>query len=162
MMSSNVLLFPGRAFDITKFHGHWSSNKEITQGGGGGRNPPAVLDFKKPGLFRVKVLSVDSDEHSSIADHLVNTGHNMKWYHFEIPAGGKTSKHCLIKREPTDRGRTLAYVIGQNYGRKQETQLEFILFRQFSLPLTLCRPPPPPISMLKSWHIHIQTLQEKY
>ena len=68
-----------------------------------GRNPPAVLDSKKPCLFRVKVLSVDSDEHSSIADHLVNTGHNMKWYHFEIPAGGKTSKHCLIKREPTDR-----------------------------------------------------------
>ena len=45
--------------------------------GGGGENPPAVLDSKKPGLFRVKVPSVDS-EHSSIADHLVNTGHNMK------------------------------------------------------------------------------------
>ena len=49
-----------------------------------------------------KVLSVDS-EHSSTADHLVNTGHNMKWYHFEILAGGKTSKQCLIKREPTDK-----------------------------------------------------------
>ena len=61
-----------------------------------------------------KVLSVDS-EHSSIADHLVNTRHNMKWYHFEILAnnmkwyhfeilaGGKTSKQCLIKGEPTNK-----------------------------------------------------------
>ena len=79
-------------------------------------DPPTVLDSKKPGLFRVKVLSVDS-EHISIADHLVNTGHNMKWYHFEIPAGGKTSKHCLIKREPTDKEhwRTLSY---KNYGKE--------------------------------------------
>ena len=63
-----------------------------------------------------KVLSVDS-EHSSIADHLVNTGHNMKWYHFEILAGGKTSKHCLIKREPTDKEHwpTLSH---KNYGKK--------------------------------------------
>ena len=40
-------------YDVTKFHGHWSSNKEITQGG---RIPPspAVLDSKKPGWFRVK------------------------------------------------------------------------------------------------------------
>ena len=87
-------------YDITKFDGHWSSNKEITQGGGR-RNPPAVLDSKKPGLFRVKVLSVDSREHSSIADHLVNTGHNMKWYHFEILREGKqvntvSSKESLL------------------------------------------------------------------
>ena len=63
-----------------------------------------------------KVLSVDS-ENSFIADHLVNTGHNMKWYHFEILAGGKTSKHCLIKREPTDKEHwpTLS---DKNYGKK--------------------------------------------
>ena len=49
-----------------------------------------------------KVLSVDS-EHNSIADHLVNTGRSIKWYHSEILTGRKTSKHCLIKREPTDK-----------------------------------------------------------
>ena len=39
-------------YDITKFHGHWSSNREVTQGA---ESPPlAVLDSKKPGLFRVK------------------------------------------------------------------------------------------------------------
>ena len=41
-------------YDITKFHGHWFSNKEITRGGGAeSAPPPAVLDSKKPGLFRV-------------------------------------------------------------------------------------------------------------
>ena len=59
MTSSNVLLFPGRTFDIvgtTKFYGHWPSYREVTRGGGGGeRNPPPALpDSEKSGLFRVK------------------------------------------------------------------------------------------------------------
>ena len=36
-MLSNVLYFPGRAVDIVShhhIHGHWSSNGEVTQGGG--------------------------------------------------------------------------------------------------------------------------------
>ena len=43
-----------KLYDITKFDGHWSSNKEIIQGGGGGRNlpPPSCTSSKKPGLFR--------------------------------------------------------------------------------------------------------------
>ena len=42
-----------KLYDITKFDGHWSSNKEITQGGGiCPPPPPAVPDSKKPGLFR--------------------------------------------------------------------------------------------------------------
>ena len=60
MMSSNVLYFPGRAVDIVShhhIHGHWSSNGEVTQGG---RIPPpplpAILDSKKRGLLRVKVM----------------------------------------------------------------------------------------------------------
>ena len=40
-MSSNVLLFPGRVFDVVWHHQiSWSSNKEITQGG---RIPPPRL-----------------------------------------------------------------------------------------------------------------------
>ena len=63
-----------------------------------------------------KVVSVDS-EHGSIADHLVNTGHSMKWYNFEILTGGKTSKHCLIKREPTDKEHW-STLSDKNYGKK--------------------------------------------
>ena len=40
-----------KLYDITKFDGHWSSNKEITRG----ESPPAVLDSKMPGLFRVNI-----------------------------------------------------------------------------------------------------------
>ena len=40
-------------YDITKFHGHWSSNREVTQGGGAESAALGVLDSKKPGLFRV-------------------------------------------------------------------------------------------------------------
>ena len=43
-----------KLYDITKVDGHWSSNKEITQGGSP-RLPQAVLDSKKPGLFRVNI-----------------------------------------------------------------------------------------------------------
>ena len=28
---------------------------------------------------------------------MVDTGHNIKWDHFEILERGKTNKHCLIK-----------------------------------------------------------------
>ena len=63
-----------------------------------------------------KVLSVNY-EHSSTADHLINTGHNMKWYHFKILAGGKTSKHCLIKRELTDKEHCPTSS-DKNYGKK--------------------------------------------
>ena len=109
-----------------------------------------------------KVLSVDS-EHSSIADHLVNTGHNMKWYYFEILAGGKTSKHCLIKREPTDKEHwpTLSTKIMAK--SKKPSWSLYYSDNSPSLSLYAPLPPPPtPISMLKSWHVHIQTLQEKY
>ena len=58
MMSSNILLFPGRVltwYDATKFQGHWRSSGEVTQGGGGGiRLPPVLPDSERPGLFRVK------------------------------------------------------------------------------------------------------------
>lgn len=37
-------------------------------------------------------------EHTSaIANHVMTTGHNMKWDHFEILASGKTDYHCKIK-----------------------------------------------------------------
>ena len=28
---------------------------------------------------------------------MVDTGHNIKWDHFEIPEKGKTNKHCHIR-----------------------------------------------------------------
>ena len=60
-MSSNVLLFPGRACDIVrhhKFHGHWPSNREVTWGGGQNLPPLALPDSEKPGLFRVKIYQI--------------------------------------------------------------------------------------------------------
>jgi len=34
---------------------------------------------------------------SAIADHVKNTGHNIKWDHFDILASGKIDFHCQIK-----------------------------------------------------------------
>ena len=60
MTSSNVLLFPGGSFDIVyetmKFHGHWSSNREVTRGRG--IRLPVLPDSERPGLFRVKFSSL--------------------------------------------------------------------------------------------------------
>ena len=41
-------------YHTTKFHGHWPSDGELTQGGGEIRQPPALPDSEKPGLFRIK------------------------------------------------------------------------------------------------------------
>ena len=38
-----------------------------------------------------------SDHLSAIADHIITTGHNIKWDHFDILASGKTGLHCKIK-----------------------------------------------------------------
>ena len=38
-----------------------------------------------------------SDHLSAIADHIITTGHNIKWDHFDILASGKTDLHCKIK-----------------------------------------------------------------
>ena len=34
---------------------------------------------------------------SAIADHIISTGHNIKWDHFEILASGRSHVHCKIK-----------------------------------------------------------------
>ena len=34
---------------------------------------------------------------SAVADHTISTGHNIKWYHFEILATGKSDLQCKIK-----------------------------------------------------------------
>jgi len=34
---------------------------------------------------------------SAIADHVKNTGHNIKWDHFDISASGKTDYHRKVK-----------------------------------------------------------------
>ena len=39
--------------------------------------------------------ALSKHEHTSdIADHIMTTGHNIKWDHFEILASGKTDYHC--------------------------------------------------------------------
>ena len=34
---------------------------------------------------------------SALADHVISTGHNIKWDHFEIIATGKSDLQCKIK-----------------------------------------------------------------
>ena len=39
---------------VNKFHGHWPSNREVTQGGGGGgRNPKALPVSESPAYKRL-------------------------------------------------------------------------------------------------------------
>jgi len=38
-----------------------------------------------------------NDHSSAIADHVKNTGHNIKWGRFDILASGKTDYYCKIK-----------------------------------------------------------------
>ena len=38
-----------------------------------------------------------SSEVIAIADHVMSTGHNLKWDHFEILAKGRSDTHCKIK-----------------------------------------------------------------
>ena len=37
-----------------------------------------------------------NDPSSAIADHVKNTGHNIKWDNFDILASGKTDYHCKV------------------------------------------------------------------
>ena len=34
---------------------------------------------------------------STVADHAISTGHNIKWDHFEVLASGRCGLHCKIK-----------------------------------------------------------------
>ena len=43
--------------------------------------------------------ALTSNSHSSaIADHMTQTGHNIKWDHFDILATGQSDLHCKIKK----------------------------------------------------------------
>ena len=47
-------------YDTTIFHGHWPSNREVTQGE---QNPlplPALPDSEKPGLFMGLITAVET------------------------------------------------------------------------------------------------------
>ena len=63
MTSSNILLFPGRAFRHSMTPANFMviglQIGKLHSGGGGGRNPSlaALPDSEKPDLFRVKILS---------------------------------------------------------------------------------------------------------
>ena len=49
---------------------------------------------RKTGHFK----ALTSNSHSSaIADHMTQTGHRIKWDHFDILAAGQSDIHCKIK-----------------------------------------------------------------
>ena len=52
------------------------------------------LHDRKTGHFKALTKSSRS---SAIADHIISTGHNIKWDHFEILATGRSDLHCKIK-----------------------------------------------------------------
>ena len=43
------------------------------------------------------VYTVENDHVSAVADHVISTGHNIKWDHLEILASGKSDLQCRIK-----------------------------------------------------------------
>ena len=52
----------------------------------------------KNGDHRARFKALTKSSHSSaIADHVILTGHNIKWDHFEILATGRSDVHCRIK-----------------------------------------------------------------
>ena len=52
------------------------------------------LHDRKTEHFRALTKSCQS---SAIADHIISTGHNIKWDHFEILATGRSDVHRKIK-----------------------------------------------------------------
>ena len=66
--------------------------------------------------FRNKALT--SNSHSSaIADHMTQTGHRIKWDHFDILATGQSDIHCKIKE--TWLIRDLKSALNENAGSEQ-------------------------------------------
>ena len=56
----------------------------------------ACNSHNKPVQEHFKALT--SNSHSSaIAGHMTQTGHRIKWDHFDIFATGQTDTHCKIK-----------------------------------------------------------------
>ena len=59
-------------------------------------SPPNGKNSKESPALSKKWMS-----HSSatlvIAEHVISTGHNLKWEHFDILARGKSDTHCQIK-----------------------------------------------------------------
>ena len=51
------------------------------------------LHDRKTENFRALTKNCHS---SAIADHIISTGHNIKWDHFEILATGHSDVHCKI------------------------------------------------------------------
>ena len=40
---------------------------------------------------------INGNHTSALADHVISTGHSLKWDHFEILAIGRSDTHCKIK-----------------------------------------------------------------
>ena len=59
-----------------------------------------------------------SDSHlSAIADHMTQTGHRIKWDHFDILATGEPHIHCKIKETLLIRG--LKPAVNENVGSEK-------------------------------------------
>ena len=60
-------------YNCAKFQNHRAFRKRFTEGGGGIRPPPpAVLGFKKPGLFRVKRVLLLKNVYIWVESNLVS------------------------------------------------------------------------------------------
>ena len=57
------------------------------------------LRDRKTEHFKALMKSCQS---SAIADHIISTGHNIKWDHFEILVTGRSDVHCKIKETSVD------------------------------------------------------------
>ena len=66
--------------------------------------------------FKNKALTRNSHS-SAIADHMTQTGHRIKWDHFEILATGQSDIHCKIKE--TWLIRDLKSALNENAGSEQ-------------------------------------------
>ena len=58
-----------------------------------GKTQRRLHDRKKEHFQAIK----NNHQHSSIVNHMKNTGHKIKWDHFDVIESGKTNRHCLIK-----------------------------------------------------------------
>ena len=69
---------------------------------------------KRKTLFK----ALTSNSHSSaIADHMTQTGHRIKWDHFDIFGPGQSDIHCKIKE--TLLIRDLKPALNENVGREK-------------------------------------------
>ena len=57
-----------------------------------------IIDYHEPFDQGLKLKALSRGCHASaLADHVISTGHNIKWDHFDILTTGKSDLQCKIK-----------------------------------------------------------------